>query len=288
MKYYILYNPLAGKKTGREILENIPFFSNIDEKVFCNLTEIEDFGKFLSDIEKDAAIIVCGGDGTLNKFINNISEFDIKSDIFYCASGSGNDFLKDIGMTDKENPVKINEYIKNLPEVNIGGQGYRFINGVGFGLDGCCCQEMNRLKSLGKKANYTLAAIKSLLFVYKPTSAVVNVDGKEYRYKKVWLTPTMLGKYFGGGMMIAPTQDRNNKAETVTTIVAHSLSIFRLLTLFPTIFKGTHVEYKKYIDVHEGHCISVKFDTPTAMQIDGETVTGVIEYTVSRKNLVKN
>ena len=55
MKYYILYNPLAGKKTGREILENIPFFSDIDEKVFCNLTEIEDFGKFLSDIEKDAA-----------------------------------------------------------------------------------------------------------------------------------------------------------------------------------------------------------------------------------------
>lgn len=288
MKYYILYNPLAGKKTGREILENIPFFSDIDEKVFCNLTEIEDFGKFLSDIEKDAAIIVCGGDGTLNKFINNISEFDIKSDIFYCASGSGNDFLKDIGITDKENPVKINEYIKNLPEVNIGGQEYRFINGVGFGLDGCCCQEMNRLKSLGKKANYTLAAIKSLLFVYKPTSAVVNVDGKEYHYKKVWLTPTMLGKYFGGGMMIAPNQDRNNKAETVTTIVAHSLSIFRLLTLFPTIFKGTHVKYKKYIDVHEGHCISVKFDTPTAMQIDGETVTGVIEYTVSRKNLVKN
>ncbi len=288
MKYYILYNPLAGKKTGREILENIPFFSDIDEKFFCNLTEIEDFGNFLSDIEKDAAIIVCGGDGTLNKFVNNISEFDIKSDIFYCASGSGNDFLKDIGVTDKENPVKINEYIKNLPEVDIDGKVYRFINGVGFGLDGCCCQEMNRLKSLGKKANYTLAAIKSLLFVYKPTNAVVTVDGKEYRYKKVWLTPTMLGKYFGGGMMIAPTQDRNNKAETVTTIVAHSLSIFRLLILFPTIFKGTHIKYKKYIDVHEGRCISVKFDTPTAMQIDGETVTGVIEYTVSQKNLVKN
>jgi hypothetical protein len=34
------------------------------------------------------------------------------------------------------------------------------------------------------------------------------------------------------------------------------------------------------VDIYEGKEITVKFDHPCALQIDGETILGVTEYTV--------
>ncbi|MEE1075214.1 MAG: diacylglycerol kinase family protein [Acutalibacteraceae bacterium] len=287
MKYYVLYNPLAKSGKCNDFINSIELPKN-KEKIFCNLTENDNYKEYLSKLQKDDALVICGGDGTLNRFINSIDGVEIKNDIFYLAAGSGNDFLNDLGIECSNKPIKINDYIKNLPKVYIEDKTYNFINGIGYGIDGYCCEEVNRLKALGKKSSYTLAALKGFLYAFKPTNATVIVDGKEYRYSKVWLTPTMLGKFFGGGMMIAPIQDRNNKDGTLTVVVAHSMSKLKILTLFPSIFKGKHIKYKKYVDIHKGHNISVKFDIPTAMQIDGETVTGVKEYTVkTTKNLIK-
>ena len=49
---------------------------------------------------------------------------------------------------------------------------------------------------------------------------------------------------------------------------------------FPKIFKGEHVKYTKMISIYKGSEVKVSFDKPTALQIDGETVLGVTEYTV--------
>jgi diacylglycerol kinase family enzyme len=66
----------------------------------------------------------------------------------------------------------------------------------------------------------------------------------------------------------------------VTLMVAHDLSRLRILTIFPSIFKGGHVKHKKNIHFFKGHEVTVRFDRPTALQIDGETVLDVLEYTV--------
>ena len=50
--------------------------------------------------------------------------------------------------------------------------------------------------------------------------------------------------------------------------------------IFPSIFKGEHVKHTKQVEVLRGHEITVEFDRPTALQIDGETVLGVTSYTV--------
>ena len=50
--------------------------------------------------------------------------------------------------------------------------------------------------------------------------------------------------------------------------------------IFPSIFKGTHVKHEKNITVFSGKDITVKFDRPTPLQIDGETHLNVTEYTV--------
>ena len=50
--------------------------------------------------------------------------------------------------------------------------------------------------------------------------------------------------------------------------------------VFPSIFKGEHIKKTKMVKVYEGHEITVVFNKPTALQIDGETVKNVLTYTV--------
>jgi diacylglycerol kinase family enzyme len=100
-------------------------------------------------------------------------------------------------------------------------------------------------------------------------------------FDNVWMTPTMLGRFFGGGMMCAPGQDRLNVDGTVSLMVMRCRSKLRTLLLFPKIFKGNHVKATRIVSVFKGHEMRVKFDRPTALQIDGEVYSDVTEYTVT-------
>ena len=131
-----------------------------------------------------------------------------------------------------------------------------------------------------KKINYTSIAIKGLLFYYKPKNVTVTVDGVSHNYKKVWLTPMMNGRFFGGGMMPTPNQDRLNPERTMSVMVFHGCSKFRVLAIFPSIFKGEHVKNKKQVEILVGREIVVEYDKPAPAQIDGETVPNVTKVTV--------
>ena len=285
MKNYVLYNPLAGNGRGEKSINSVEIEKG--EAVFLDVTDITDFESFFSGLDREDRIILCGGDGTLNHFLNAVKNIDIQNEIFYLGAGSGNDFLNDLNIKPTNTPLKINDYITNLPYINTGDKSYCFINGIGCGIDGYCCKEVNRRRRAGKKASYTLIALKGLLFAFKPLTANVTVDGKEYNYERVWMVPVMLGRFFGGGMMIAPTQDRANEDGTVSVIVAHNLSKIKIALLFLSVFKGKHLKYKKYVAFHTGHNIHVKFNKPAPLQVDGETISDISEYTVTaNKNLI--
>lgn len=80
--------------------------------------------------------------------------------------------------------------------------------------------------------NYTAIAIKGLLFHYKPTNAVVTVDGETHSYRKVWLAPTMDGRFYGGGMMPTPGQNRLSPDGTVSTMVMFGAGKLKTLMVF--------------------------------------------------------
>ena len=96
----------------------------------------------------------------------------------------------------------------------------------------------------------------------------------------------MNGRFYGGGMMCPPTQVRLNGDGTLSFVTLHTAGKIRTLTIFPSIFKGEHVKYTKYVEVIKGKDITVKFERPTALQIDGETVRDVTEYRVVSKKAV--
>ena len=287
MKQFILYNPLAGDGTAKEAAECLAAVSSA-EAVLFPVTEITDYAAFLAQITPEDTLTVCGGDGTLNHFVNDTAELDIPCEVFYLAAGSGNDFLRDLDKTPDGTPVCITKYVQNLPVTEVKGKTYRFLNNVGYGIDGYCCEVGDELKAKSVKAvNYTSIAIKGLLFHYKPKNAFITVDGKEYRFKKVWLAPTMKGRFYGGGMMATPEQDRLAEDGKLSVLVFHGSGRLHTLMVFPSIFKSEHIKHKKIVTVLSGYDVKVTYDAPAAVQVDGETILDVTEYTATAKAAVK-
>ena len=288
MKTYIFYNRLAGHGNCEEAAKALA--PKFEGEVICkSITDIEDYAALLGELTEEDALVICGGDGTLNRFANAIYGLECRGKLLYYAVGTGNDFLKDIGREVGSDPISVKPYLENLPEVEINGVKTRFLNGVGFGIDGYCCEMGDKCKAVApdKPVNYTAIAIKGLLYAYKPKNAVLTVDGKEYKYKKVWIAATMKGRYYGGGMMNAPDQDRLADDGEVTVVLFHGKGKIKTLLAFPSIFKGEHVKKTKIVAVHKGKEINVRFDAPSPLQIDGETVLDVSEYTVTAKAKVQ-
>ena len=280
--YIVLYNPLAGNGTAAAKLGDLEKLLPGDALYFYNMLDIKDYGSFFGDVPDGADIIVCGGDGTLNRFLNDTEDVRPDRGIYYYPSGSGNDFARDVGASADAAPVCIDRYIERLPEITVNGEKRRFINGIGYGIDGYCCEKGDELRGSGSgEVNYTAIAIKGLLFHYKPTGATVIVDGTEHRFEKVWLAPTMIGRYYGGGMMPTPEQDRLNPDGTVSVMLYHGSGKLKSLAVFPSIFKGEHIKHTEMVTVLSGRNITVRFDEPRPLQIDGETISGVREYSAA-------
>lgn len=276
---YLLFNGLASSGTCKTKAEKYL----VKEGEGTELIDLAELNKkeWIQQVTAEDTIILCGGDGTLNRFVNDLEGVEIPCPVLHYRAGTGNDFLVDLEEELGGTEVgPINEYIKNLPTVKVKDIECKFINGIGYGIDGMCCEYADKMRAAGKdKVNYTTLAIKLCLFHYKAPNATITIDGEELKYNKVWLAASMNGRYYGGGMKVAPEQKRNSGK--VCLAVVHNLGRLKLLTIFPKIFKGGHVKYEKNVDIHYGNHIKVAFDAPMALQIDGETVLGVTEYEVT-------
>ena len=268
-KYKILYNPKSNNKQGKTAAQAVTKLIKGEEYEYIDWLSITDRNQFFNALDEYDKIILCGGDGTLNHFINDVDTDALKNDVYLYAVGTGNDFVTSIG-GDTETLIPINEYIVNLPTVTVKQKDYKFINGVGFGIDGYCCEVGDAQKEKSDKpVNYTSIAIKGLLFHFQPVNAVVTVDGKVERFKKVWIAPTMYGTCYGGGMF--PTPDQKRGEGKVSTMLFFGKGRLKTLSV---------VQHTDMVKIFTGKTATVKFDRPTALQIDGETIKNVTEYSV--------
>lgn len=281
---YILYNPKANNENndlniihGAEDLESLGVSK-------ISLLELN-VKEFCTTLKEGDRVLICGGDGTLHHFANNAYGVDFPCPVCVIRSGTGNDFLNDIGQLDSEKQIDIREMLKDLPLIKVNGEERRFINGVGLGVDGAVCRGVEEFKAShpNKKANYTLIALKELGYKYKRPSGRVIVDGVVHEYTDIWAVSTMKGKYFGGGMMIAPGQDR--ASGKISIMAMHGGSRLKTLGVFTKVKKGTHVKHTEMVDIYEGYEVRVEFDAPGDLQMDGEVLSGVTTYSVTCENV---
>lgn len=284
MKCYILFNRLSGNRLGADrAIKAADFFADY-EISYIDILESPDYRNLFCKMDRDDIAVLCGGDGTLNHFVNDIDEHDIRNSVYYYPTGSGNDFYRDIHDIKVIEPVRVNDYIRNLPTVTVGELKRKFINGIGYGLDGFCCEQADliREKKPNRKISYTIIALKGFAGKYSPADAVIIADGKKYEFADTWIASAMNGRYYGGGLMATPGQDRCSRSKRhISCMVIHGKNRLAILPRFPTVKKGKHLKYRKMVAIIEAKELVVSYNRPVPLQIDGETVSGVTSFRVN-------
>lgn len=279
-KYIVLYNPLSHKGKGLREAKKVETFLRGTDFSYQDATALTDIADFIQKVPTDTKIIFTGGDGTVNRMLNIMDRMNCKRDILYFPAGTGNDFLNDLNRKKSSGPFSINEYLRGLPTVKVNDIECKFVNAIGLGLDGYCCEENDRLKAKGQRKSYAAIAAEGLLYKFKPFSAKVTIDGVTKTYDKVYMVPTMFGRFYGGGIEMGACQDRKNPDHLVTSVVVSNVARMVALVLFPQIIAGKGEKYPQYLRYEKGRHIICEIDRPIALQIDGDTVTNVTRYEV--------
>jgi len=262
----ILYNPLSKNSKSNVYTHKLIQYYKKNKIPFRikSILKIDDIRVFLEKKDHFNNVILLGGDGTINRFVNNIADYDIKQDIYLKSNGSGNDFLRSL----KSNDQKTQKVMK--VKYDTGAETY-FVNGVGMGIDGLVTSTVNQAEKKGK-FRYMLYTLKSLM-KYIPEPATIIADGKEYKYDKVYLVTLNNGRYFGGGMEITPNADITD--ENLDVIIVHTIKRFFIFMIFFTIYLGLHTKFKKYVTSFKAKKVKVTFTTPQISQADGENESDV-------------
>ncbi|MCR4955876.1 MAG: diacylglycerol kinase family protein [Lachnospiraceae bacterium] len=277
---YVLYNPLANNGRGKEEAE-AAMMKMKGDKVFLDIRKAREIPLFLDSMKEEDVLVISGGDGTLHHFANQLQGYELKHKIYFYPAGSGNDFCNDIEYNKENGPVEINSYLEHLPYAQFKGIRKYFLNNYSMGIDGYVCEKADEHRKRKKqKINYTSIALKGLAYDFKPSRAKITIDNKCYEFEDVWMAPTMKGRFVGGGMMVAPMQERSAKDHSLTLVVVHAKHRSRLLSIFPKIFEGKHVGYTNYVSFFNVKHAKVEFDRPMPVQIDGEVYLNVKEYEV--------
>lgn len=235
---YIFYNPLAG---GGRILEDLDALQFVldEDCVLCDMTKPETYGEALFAMQPEDYLVLCGGDGTLNRFVNLTGELDRPNEILYFPAGEHNDFAMDFGRRYGDNPFPVNGYIRDLPRVTVGNKSTAFLTGVSF-----CPQEG------------------------MPVSLRANADGTVLSFQNVRFAGVLLGKYAFGGMRPVPTHTRSQ--EDLTLLVIGNCSRLYARQVLHRLKKGKPLPKSRFIQCLCARELELQFDTQVQACADGE------------------
>lgn len=222
-------------------------------------------------------LVAVGGDGTVNEVANGIllSKDLNEATIGIISTGTGGDFIRSAGID--------RDYIKACSSltgtrrrlIDVGvveyykdGQSHRrfFINSSGIGFDAAVAETSNRLpKFLGGTIPYIIGLLKSLVgYQNKPVTISM---GDKTESKRILSVVVANGRYFGGGMRVAPLADIDDGLLDV--IAVGDMGKLELLKAFHTIYKGTHIHHPK-VEMEKTTRVRIESTEKFLVHADGE------------------
>ncbi len=230
-------------------------------------------------------IAVVGGDGTLNEVAQAYVAADGSAlagpDLAVIPCGSGGDFRKTIGLSGSiDEAVSRIRYGQRKPcdlgvlelQDNDGKPGRRcFINIASFGVGGLVDRIVNESpKWFGGKAAFFLGSLRGTL-AYKNAGVRIRVDGADFYEGPIFNVAIANGRYFGGGMKIAPQADISDGRFEV--IALGDLGKLEIFALSSKIYDGAHLG-EHGVTVGAGKVVEAEPLHPWAsvlLDVDGET-----------------
>lgn len=198
-------------------------------------------------------VIAVGGDGTISDAADGIlSSNRPQACLAFVPLGTGSDFARDFRL-----PKDIDNLLRAIAMAEVrrvdtgrlecrdqDGKPARrhFINVASLGISGPTAAAANRARRTGAIGGKPLFLFHSLreMLRYRFQDVVMRFDDGEERRERILLVAAANGRWFGGGMKIAPKASMEDGLLDIVVIRAAWKP--RLLALMNTVYSGRHLD----------------------------------------------
>lgn len=275
----LIVNPIAGKHRGLETLsrvrellggngielrEHISEYAGHSIELSARATTLE---------PRSQGIIAIGGDGTLFETLNGILRHSdgamVPIPIGIVPVGTGNSFARDLGIESEESAVTAlrggNRKLVDVGNLSCDAGEFAFINLLGGGFVFAVAHRARRYKRFGA-LSYVPAVIHETITL-KSDRLVLTIDGERIEREAIFFE-ICNSRFTGGAMKMAPDAEIDDGMFDI--VVMSRSSRRKLLSHFPRIFSGTHID-DPLIEVFRGARATAETGRPWLLTPDGET-----------------
>ncbi|MEV8536444.1 diacylglycerol kinase [Streptomyces sp. NPDC051211] len=269
----LFVNPTAGRGRGAHAAQ--PAASALRAAGYCVRTVVgTDADDALARLraavrEGTGAVIAVGGDGVVHLALQALA--GTLTPLGVVAVGTGNDFARALGLPVRD-PAGAGrlaaEGLKEgrIREIDLGRIGDRWYGTVlCSGFDSRVNDRGNRMRWPSGRFKYDLAMLAELA-AFRPFPYRITLDDGPVIETEATLVAVGNGSSYGGGMQICADAVPDDGLFDITVVGDCSRST--LLTVFPKVYKGTHLSHPK-VTVHRAAKITLEAPGITAYA-DGE------------------
>jgi diacylglycerol kinase (ATP) len=229
--------------------------------------------------ERGFSRMICvGGDGTLHEAVNGImgaGEGNPMPHVGIIPTGTGSDFARSLGI-----PFNLEEACQRLKSPttlasDLGVVSYMgverteqryFVNAAGFGYDAEVVSRRNGFNRYFRGTIPYLASLAATLLSYQNKSLTVTIDGVS-EHRRVRSLVLAIGRYFGGGMRIAPNAEIDDGFFDVITL--GDVGRAELIRNVPGVYRGSHLSHPK-VTAERAVQVEIESRERVMLQADGE------------------
>lgn len=225
-------------------------------------------------------LLVAGGDGTASEVVAGLLGAGLGNRVAlgFLPLGTGGDLSRTLGTPRDLQATLAAIATGRERQLDAGRLRYQradddrthethFVNVASGGLSGFVDRLVNQTpKILGGTASFLVGTLRALA-AWRNVAARVRVDGVPLHEGPLVLATAANGRYFGGGMHVAPRARPDDGL--LDAVVVPGLPKARLLARMPWLYRGTHLELPE-VAFAQGRVIEIEPDVPWELDVDGE------------------
>lgn len=274
----LIYNPTAGPRDVRADLKRLcSFFENRGWSVLLHLTEQPgDAFRMARQAARDRldAVIVAGGDGTVNEVVNGLVGSDTALGVL--PVGTGNLWAKQLRVPTYTlaNPLRLREAARGLMEgedraIDVGRvNGHAFICWASAGLDAQVTTEMEPRDRMTKRLGALPYLIAAVLVAqdFKGVQTTVTLDGDVVRGRALLVMANNIRQY-GGLVEVAPSAKLDDGLLDV--FVFEGLGFGYVVRHLVKVLSQRYLEDPRIVH-RQARQIAVEAEESLPIQVDGD------------------
>jgi diacylglycerol kinase (ATP) len=218
-------------------------------------------------------LVACGGDGTMSEVVDGLMKSGRSEDVALSLVplGTGSDFARslaaldvqsgerrlDVGRAHYRDPLgqERSRHVLNVASVGLSAESVRWI-------------EEQATRGRRHRFSYVLSAFAGLAR-YRVSEIEIVIDGSVAQRAPLHFCAIANGRYFGGGMPVAPEARVDDGLLDVTMV--GQLRLWETVPFLVRLLRGTHLAHPR-TKLGRGREVSLTSAAPVWLEIDGELV----------------